>query len=527
MPFLAISARFPLGTFLGHEATGQPAPVPDAARLHAALLHAAGKGSTAIEVAGDLRPRQASLNALRWMETHAPDALSVPDRVPVGSGMPSRSSSYRDDGVIEKVKGNVRVRKVLKRQSDATAVGGPFWWAWAEEMSQEAFDIIETLCADVSCLGESDSPVVLEAYDASTAPMDVTHHLSIRQSAFPPPGGLALRTPMEGRVDVLESDYVQSYPAKRPTLSADRSSESQAAASRRPSTSSLHELDYRPIDPPQSAAPWVAAIALHLDRPITPHEVVRFCAALHRTLTSFLGADSLALLTGAYAGGAHPPANRVALHYVDAGRAPSIDNPGGAFLVLLPEGADPAEAAVVERVVTSVRKVYRGALGTRQVLRQAALDATAFWPAPAPGLVRFWRPAIAAVPEINRPRRDSLWSLDDTALLSMGHLLRDRVPVPTGPPEHVRRARVQAVKDLGIWAGGSRRIPDSNVERYVHKWPESLVVQPYSTTIYTADQVPDRAAWALGQSRHLGGGFMIPFDLRPEVAQHLLGWSPC
>ena len=527
MPFLAISARFPLGTFLGHQATGQPATVPDTARLHAALLHAAGKGSTAVEVAGDLRPSDASLAALRWLEARPPDALGVPRSVSVSSASVPGTSSYRDDGVIEKVKGKVRVRKVLKRQSDAMAIDGALWWAWAEELTPESFAAIEALCADVSCLGESDSPVVLEAYDASVAPMEVTHRLSARQSSFPPAGGLVMRTPKAGRVEELEDAYVRSNPAKRPTLGADRPSESQVAASPQPPLSRLQHLDYRPTDPAKPAAPWVAALALHVDTPIPDHDVVRFCAALHRTLTSFLGADSSALLTGSYLQGSPQPPNRVALHYVEAGRVAAIDNPGGAFLVLLPQDADPVEAAVVERLTRSVRKVYRGALGVREVRDRTPLDATGFWSAPEPGLIRFWRPAIAAVPEINRPRKDVRWSLNDTALLSMGHLLRDRVAAPTGPPEEVRRARVQAIKDLGIWAGGSRRIPDSHVERYVHKYPESLVVQPYSTIIQSAGQIPDGAVWALGQSRHLGGGLMIPFDLAPDVAHHLLGWSPC
>ncbi len=525
MAALAISARYPLGTFLGHEATGQASDRPDTARLHSALVHAAGKGSCAVERDGDLRISDESRAALRWLEEHPPAALGLPpsERATVRS-----AGSYRDDGVLEKRQGgSPRIRKVLKNQSDAVAISGRLWWVWEEDVPPAMMQALDRLCADVSCLGEADSPVVLEVHEATAAAPELTHRLAEKQSSFPKPGGVVTRTPATGRIEALERDYALARPKKGPTLSADRSSTSQAPNSLQPTRVGLRSLDYRPIEPTVTWAPWMTGLCLHVDAPIRDREVVRFCAALHKTLSRLLGMDVLPLLTGNYADGVPRPANRLALHYMPSGKVASVDNAGGAFLVLIPGDADANEADAVRRVASLVTRVYLGSLGRRTVTRVSTLDATSFWPSPAEGTVRFWRPALAAVPEINRPRRDALWSLDDTALLSLGHVVRDRLSVASGTPEEMRRRRVEAIKASGARSSGSRLIADAHLERYVHRAPQTLVVQPYTTTVHTGGLIPDRAIWALGQSRHLGGGLMFPFDLAPEVAHHLLGWSQC
>jgi len=266
-------------------------------------------------------------------------------------------------------------------------------------------------------------------------------------------------------------------------------------------------------------------MVLNVDAPIAPFDVVAFCAALHRTLTHLLGIESLPLLTGTYEAGTPRPANRVAIHYLSPGVAPVItQSPGGAFLLLLPESAEPAESAVIQRVAQAVKRVYLGARGERRVTQAQVVDVVDFWPTRLDGTVRLWQPSLALVPEMNRPRNRCDWSLDDAALLSLGHLLRDHVAVAAEAGEDKRSARIRAVREAGAWAGGSRRIPDSRVERYVHKAPPSLIVQPYTATIYAAGLIPDRAAWALGQSRHIGGGFMVPVDVSMET---LIGWSSC
>src|SRR5680860_330271 len=164
MAVLSITARFPMGTYLGHQGAGQRSELPDPVRLHAALMHAAGKGSTAIEVNDDLRPSPAAIQALAWLEEHPPTALQIPSRRPLVGHSPR---SWRDEGVLEGVGSR---RKVMKEQSSAMALAGSLGWAWDEEVPEEGVETLERICEDVSCLGEADSPVVLEI-----APIDPTH----------------------------------------------------------------------------------------------------------------------------------------------------------------------------------------------------------------------------------------------------------------------------------------------------------------------------------------------------------------
>ena len=173
MTALAIRARFPLGIFLGHHADGQPARYPDAARLHAALLHSAGKGSLAVATDGDLRAAPTSLAALQWLESHPPSAISLPGCV-IAALPGGTTTSFRDEGVFNAEKGKAPTRRRMpKSQSDAVALDGPFGWAWEEDAPAEVVQTIARLCEDVSCLGEADTPVILEVGDIE--PVSYTH----------------------------------------------------------------------------------------------------------------------------------------------------------------------------------------------------------------------------------------------------------------------------------------------------------------------------------------------------------------
>jgi CRISPR-associated protein Csb2 len=169
MAQLSIRVTFPLGTFLGHRDVGHRADFPDTARLFSALVNAAGQGSTAVDVDGHLGLCPESVEALRWLEEHPPAAVTLPDTRPaVGLS----ALSWRADGV----RGKKGLKKQLKRQSDAVAVSGSFGWSWAEDVPAEMVEVIDALCADISCLGEADSPVVVDL-----VPVQPTHELAIGQ----------------------------------------------------------------------------------------------------------------------------------------------------------------------------------------------------------------------------------------------------------------------------------------------------------------------------------------------------------
>jgi CRISPR-associated protein Csb2 len=76
---------------------------------------------------------------------------------------------------------------------------------------------------------------------------------------------------------------------------------------------------------------------------------------------------------------------------------------------------------------------------------------------------------------------------------------------------------VAAIHDSGAAVVAARPLHTSAVQNYVHRVHEHAVVRPYHATLCTGGLGGDRTVQAIGQSRHLGGGLLIPLDL-PEGA---------
>lgn len=74
-------------------------------------------------------------------------------------------------------------------------------------------------------------------------------------------------------------------------------------------------------------------------------------------------------------------------------------------------------------------------------------------------------------------------------------------------------------------AGGSVVIEahklNDDGRRYVHHVTPETAVQPYRAALRLGSLVSDRAILAIGQSRHLGGGLLVPLDMPIEFP-----WPP-
>lgn len=514
MGALGIRATFPMGTFLGHVGAGQRSLYPDAARLHAALVHAAAKGSTAVVRDGDLRLSETALTALRWLEEHPPSALEHP---PMQAVSRQSAMSWRSEGVQEGGEAARKERKRLKAQSEATALAGAIGWGWQEDVPDNVVATIRTLCEDVSCLGEADSPVVLEVADIQPTHL-ATGHVNVMARGMP--GEIRLTSPVRGRVTELERAYEESRPRKGPTLAGDRHSWSQQPGAPSPSRDAVTQIRYLPLNPTPRPEPWTAAVVLHVDRELPPEERVGWSVAIHRSLASLLP-EARPVVTGAYASGARQPANRVAIHYVESVHLQGATF-GGGFVVMVPPVAEPTDLALLERAAHALRHVYVRRGDAMIVRGVTTLDPGNFWATPAPGVRRLWSPVPGLIPEARRQRRGkSRWTLEDAALLAVGHVLRDRLD-PPGPGDRYRDV-VDQVRTWGVEVHHVRRIPDSRIERYAHKTPAGVVVQPYTATFDLANLIGDRTLFALGQSRHLGGGLMYPVDYPTPVVQAMKG----
>ena len=65
----------------------------------------------------------------------------------------------------------------------------------------------------------------------------------------------------------------------------------------------------------------------------------------------------------------------------------------------------------------------------------------------------------------------------------------------------------------GFRVGQLTSVPTSSGRQYAHAVPADLVVQPYRAWVDLGQLAGSRSVIAIGQSRHLGGGLLIPVDV--------------
>lgn len=506
MPFSLI-ADLPLGTYRGHVGGGGADALPSPARLHAALLCAAAQGTRAVPDGDLLGPSAEDAAALSWLEAHPPDGLLVP-RTEANAGL---LIAYRKEGVIPKESQRWTDKVSAKPTGASVAVDGPIGWTWHADPPAEVRDSIGALCSDVSHLGMAESPVRLRV--GEIAP---THRRDPDADLFSGPG-LDLDTATAGRSAALSAAH-RAANGKPPPISQDAHKASEKSLRPPIVTASMSQARYVGLVTEPPPAPWTTAILLGLDRGIDKHERVRWCVAAHRALVSLVGDGAPAVLTGVYESAGSRPANRLALQIVNATdarvTAPQELVTPAALLILVPEGVGSSELATLGEAIRYLRVITRGPKWFLKVVgRPVALPTHEFWrPVPA-GHRRWWRTVPAAVPD-TRPLRGGPWTMTDAVRLSAGLVWRDLIAAP-GRGDRWYRDLAATSAAHGVEVAEMTRIRGGDLARYVHRVHEGTVVQPYEATVSLGDLAGERTVAAIGQSRHLGGGLLLPYDV-PE-----------
>ncbi len=388
----AITAELPLGTYRGAGADGQPEPIPSVARLHAALLAAAGFGPRAVVQSGELGPSNADEQALRWLEEHPPDNVTIPP-LTVNRG---QAIAYRDDGTIKQAKGQGRTKKFPKTADAAVAVGGPLVWMWREPPPPSVRAALGALCGDVGYLGTTESPVRLAANDGGDA--QPTHQLDRTASMFTP-GGLTIDTATVGRTRELTEAHARRTLAPRSESRSGYGTD-EWSLSDVPPRQAVEPLGYAPIQEPEADVPWDRVILVPLSRRICSSCRVRWAVAVHRALIRLIGEGAPPLITGVYPPGTPRPANRLAVQFL----APTMPVEGGlaspaALALLVPPGTGAGDLHILADAVESLSSVRgpRGRLARRSG-RVQVLPGTRLWQPPIVGRQRLWHTEPAAVP---------------------------------------------------------------------------------------------------------------------------------
>jgi CRISPR-associated protein Csb2 len=520
MPF-AIVADLPLGTYRGSSADGNPERIPSVSRLYSALLSAAGFGPRAAQRTPEsLDVSDADEAVLRWLEHHPPTSVRIPAlAVNVGNG----AAAYRDDGTLKKdsKSGTWAIKKPPKVPNAGTAVDGTFAWIWEQAPPEPVRIALEQLCPDVAYLGTSESPVRLTAMTGNA--FEATLDRDLDASLFTT-GATGIELPIHGRLEELSGAH-HAATMTVPSAAKDRYGTDEKSLAPVPPRKFVETAWYTPRQASSGNVPWAQVIMIPISQAIPDVDRVKWAIALHKALIKALDFGAPPMITGAYPDGVRPPANRVALHFLDESMPALPDairaNGRTSWLaVLVPDRADAADLDALRRALTEVRSLQ----GKRLWLfpREAkVLDGSQFWNEPEPGQVRLWRTAPAAIPD-TRGSRDANWHFTHAALLSLGFVWQDQerdgepiLPKVPGPGTTYYRGLAKAVNDVGVVIVHARAVRTSDVNRYVHKINKDAVVRPYTAVLSLGGLPGLRTIQAMGQSRHLGGGLLVPLDI-PE-----------
>lgn len=502
----SISAELPLGTYRGAGSDGRVDRLPSVARLHAALLCAAGVGPRARAQVDLLGPCEADEVALRWLEDNPPDQVAIP-ALQINQGA---ATAYRDDGTLKKSQGVYAIKTNGKSTGASVAVAGRFTWTWSCTPPAAVVDALRELCPDVSHLGTSESPVRLTT---SLEAGSVTHELDPGAALFAGRGE-DIEVPTSGRVDELLQAH-RTATSEPPSLMSDRIVADEQSSSPTPPRTAVAAARYTPKERERADVPWPDVVLVPLDRGVPERLKVRWSVAVHRALIAAIGDGAPPVVTGVYPAGVARPTNRLALHLLDT-ESPTVPAlPGPSTLaVLIPPGVAAGDLQVLLAAVGQLGSI-RGPRGVQRRVTGVASSVSGahFWASPPPGAVRLWRTSPPAVPDTRGA--DPTWTFSQAAMLSLGFVWQGSPLLPRQQGRGAARDRALSAAATGAGAAALRTEPlrTSDVHDYAHRVNEHAVVRPYRALLSTGDLGGEQAIQAIGQTRHLGGGLLVPVDV--------------
>lgn len=364
--------------------------------------------------------------------------------------------------------------------------------------------------------------------------------------------GKVFSFPKKGRLEDLKQAFAAANPApkgkKKAPIVRDKEAEQNFLNEYLPLQTEEQARYLPPSLQEENAlkAPWATAFYMEIDQVDNGRakngkvewkpeesEFVGWAVALHRFLVRQWGTDPSLALVGKYAPGAKRPANNVSIQIVDSGFKESYGQqlrkeiaekrPG--FLILLPYDMAKADIQKLHDVCVRAKGktlYYSPNKPTLRLGNTTVIDAAHLWKPVAEGMCRYWtiRPmAIAETRPVPDSKHNRKWGVREAICLALGHVWRDSYVPQTDATSREERYwdLVDAIKSktshfrIFDWHAVYR----VNMTDYAHHADSSNVLHGMQALVAISDGADslDCAAMAIGQSRHLGGGLLVPVDL--------------
>lgn len=510
---LSLRVRFLRGIYQGHSLDKSPELMPQPARLHAALLNSAGRGTAAVRTAkGTLRPSEESVSALKWLEQHAPIGIEIPEHRWLNPA--HRKFIYRNVSSVNK-----KHRTEERAVSDGVAVASHFGFVWSNVPTAVAATI-ENLTGDIAYVGEVESVAIVE-------PGTVNPTLVLDDTSSPfERGGIGLDCPTAGRTDYLLEQFEKLGKRKAPRTEA--FSRSELPLPPPASRTFITQYRYTRIKQEPTVAPWTHAVLLGLPGNEVQLQLrVELAKVIHRAIVAAVGFGASPVITGKYPKSLqNRPANHLAIHYLPRLEAKRFGYDHGAVMLLIPYGADELDLKQLAQALATVAKngLWSRRLGRRKVTFDGiSVSATEFWSTPEPGMKRLWFTATPVIPEtrpVSERKLGRKWNLRDAGLLSAAFVFKDDLDFSGRHDTLYINGRDAA------YQRGCRIVMAKTVAKrprdYAHTMPNSVNIQPWTGIVDLGDLHPDTGVVAIGQSRHMGGGLLVPHDVELEEYTQLM-----
>lgn len=489
MTHVGISITFVDGVYRGRDSNESPESLPGLDRVYSALVAASHRAGVHADT------------ALRWLEDNPPDVAVIPDHFPLSS---SAMKLYRRTEVVTADKGEYAAPST--DFGYGSVMGGNLEFGW-EAVPSDVSQTLSEVVSEVAYIGNSDSSVI-----ATWGELGVpTHRRGTPEDWFGSSGAITMARPVTGRLDELSERHRRATEApkryKELTLipkSSNVNNERKALAEKsrdyRRKLSATTWVPFIADTEVERTGPWNRAVWLPLLEEVVDANRAKVAGHLHRALVKVadqsMGQAPLCLV-GKFPDGVQRPANNVSIQVIPAGvgvkhsQSSGGDSDAG-VLVLVPSSASDADASIVLDAAFALR-------GTRVALgAPVEVDPLRWWAGAPHGERRVWETYPLAVSEKVGV------SASLAAATAVRHAFRDHPSV--GDVEVLRASR----NDRG------------NVADYVHRTSRTPLkgggetpvrYGMFSAVLDLSPVLPDTAVSAIGQSRHFGGGLLIPRNI--------------